>query len=88
MRPRLVAVTPFALPSTTGEESLHALLENAGYVLYQYGQQKHLLGQLVVEFIERLCRISPVSTITNNEIIGYDLMEMLSGAISKLLGLS
>lgn len=64
-----------AVWSRTEEESLHVLLGNAGHVLYQYGQQKHLLGQLVVEFIERF--------LTNNEIIGYDLMEMLSGAIKQ-----
>ena len=62
-----------AVWSRTEEESLHVLLGNAGH--YQYGQQKHLLGQLVVEFIERF--------LTNNEIISYDLMEMLPGAIKQ-----
>lgn len=48
-------------------------------MLYQYGQQKHLLSELVVEFIERLYRIEPIFTLSHNEIIGYDLMEVLSG---------
>ena len=33
-----LALPLFALPSMTGEESLHVLLGNAGHVLYQYGQ--------------------------------------------------
>ena len=74
-----LTLPPFALPSTTGEESLRVLLEHASYVLYHYGHQKFLLSELVVEFIERLYRVSPIPTLTHGEIVGYDLMEVLSG---------
>lgn len=74
-----LTLPPFAPPSTTGEESLRTLLENAEYVLYQYGQQKLLLSELVVEFIECLCGVAPIPTLAHGEIVGYDLMELLSG---------